>query len=193
MSVEAFINRKSRLADVLMNYHFHVLDVSIQTPVVLSLAYGFQNCSAPEITVNTKEIKEGTFPYPHKVMESANVADITLSNGAKFFDSDFYDWISGYIRGQTGMRRSLLIVQFSEINTNSAFANIGIQNVLPTGVALSPFLDILGRMPARAWLCHSCIPVHYAASQEFDAMGHGPSLQSVTFSTKFVEEFNSGV
>lgn len=192
MSLAAFLDRKSRLADVLFNSNFHVLDVSVQTPIVLSLAYGFQNCTAPELTVNTKKIKEGTFPYPYSVMESAEASDITLTSGAKFFDSDFYDWISGYVRGnQNGSaRRNFLIIQYSKINTN---VSTGVQNILPGGAALQPFLDVIGRVPARAWLCHSCIPISYKSSDDFDAMSPSPSLQHLTFSTQFFEEFNSGI
>lgn len=193
MSVAAFLDRNSRLSDVLMNYHFHVLDVSIQTPIVLSLAYGFQSCTAPEIQINTKEIKEGTFPYPHTVMESAKVSDFNLTNGAKFFDSDFYDWINSFVNGEPNTRRNLLIIQYSEINTNYAASKIGIQNFLPGGSALQPFFDIVGRIPARAWLCHSCIPISYKVSDDFDALSHSPSLQHLGFSCKFFEEFSSGV
>ncbi len=185
MSVSAFLPRTSRFSDVLMNYHFHVLDVSLQTPITLSLAYGFQHCTSPEITVNTKEIKEGTFEYPHHVMESAKVNDITLTSGAKFGDSDFYDWITGYVRGEPYRRRNLLLIQYSEVG----IGNVG----APTGNAIQPLLDLVGRVPARSWLLRSCIPTNYKASEDFDALSHSVSLQSLTIQCKFPEEFNSGV
>lgn len=192
MSVGTLINRKSRASDVLMNYNFHVLDVSVETPIVLSLAYGFQACTAPEIIVNNRKVKEGTFPYPHSVFESAEASDITLTNGAKFFDSDFYDWVTSYIAGKTNTRRNFMIIQYSQINVNSAFGAIGIQNILPSGISFGSFFDIISRVPARAWLCKSCVPVSYKASDDFDALSHAPSLQHLTFSMKFFEEFNTG-
>ena len=193
MSVASFVDRNLRLADVLMNFNFHVLDVSVAQPTTLSLSYGFQQCTAPEIKINTKKIKEGTYPYPHTVMESAEVPEITLSNGAKFFDSDFYDWIRGFINGDINRRRDLLIIQYSQISANSVGRALGIGNLLPGGVGLSPFLDIVGRVPARAWMCKSCIPTAYKSSEDFDAISHQPSIQQLTFQCKFFEEFNTGV
>jgi len=186
MSVSAFLPRTSRFSDVLMNYHFHLLDVSISTPITLSLAYGFQHCTAPNITVKTKDIKEGTFEYPHHVMESATTDEINMISGAKFGDSDFYDWITGYVRGEPYRRRNLLLIQYSEVG----IANLG----APTGSAIQPLFDLVARVPARSWLLHSCIPTGYKSStDDFDALSHGVSLQSLTIQCKFPEEFNSGV
>lgn len=195
MSFGALLDRNSRVSDVLMNFHFHVFDVSTQSPPVLSLAYGFQSCTAPEITIEMQEIKEGTFEYPHKIMKSATVNDFIFSNGAKIFDSDFYDWISGYIRGEPYKRRNLLIVQYSQMNSNATLQGIGINASFAFDGAnkIKPLGDLVNRLPARAWLVYSCIPQHYKASNDFDALSHSPSIQDLTVSCKYWVEFNTGV
>lgn len=192
MSVASFLERKERISDVLMNFHFHVFDVSATIPVALSLVYGFQHCTAPEITTNTKEIKEGTFEYPHHVLESAATSEITFTNGAKFFDSDFYDWISGYIRGEQNKRRNLLIVQYSQINSNIA-TRANAPSLVTQGISLQPLYDLVSRIPARAWLLHSCVPTNYKSSSDFDAQSHEVSLQSLVVKPRYTEEFNSGL
>lgn len=191
MSVAALLDRRARLSDVLMNYHFHVLDVSVSQPSVLSLLYGFQNCSGPEISVNTKKIKDGSFPFGYEVFESAEVSQIELSSGAKFFDSDFYDWIISYIRGQVNTRRDFLIIQYSQVNVNSFTRKVGV-SPLPSSGFLAPIFDVVGRVPARAWLCRQCIPITYKVDG-FDALSHQPSLQHLTLKPMYFEEFNTGV
>lgn len=185
MSIQAFIPRTSRFSDVLMNYHFHMLDVSLSTPVVLSLLYGFAKCSAPEISIKTKTIKEGTFEYPHHVLESAECKEITLSDGAKFFDSDFSDWVMGYVRGEPFRRRNFLLIQYSEVGIRNPGA--------PSTNKAQPLLDLVARVPARAWYLRNCIPTNYVASDEFDALSHSVSIQSVSLQPKFFSEFSSGI
>jgi phage tail-like protein len=192
MSVASFLDRKERISDVLMNFHFHVFDVSATLPVALSLVYGFQHCTAPELTANTREIKEGTFEYPHHVLESAAASEINFTRGAKFFDSDFYDWITGYIRGEQNQRRNLLIVQYSQINSNAAVNARG-PNLVTQGISLQPLYDLVSRIPARAWLLYQCVPTQYKSSSDFDAQSHEISLQTLTIKMRHFEEFNSGI
>jgi phage tail-like protein len=195
MSVQSFIPRTSRFSDVLMNYNFHVFDVSTDSPIVLSLVYGFQHVKVPNISVKMKEIKEGTFEYPHKVMESASCGDLEMSRGAKFFDSDFYDWISGYIRGEPYRARNLLIIQYSQVSaTTIGGPNLNLNALgAPVGNALQPLMDLVSRIPARAWLNHTCKPLDYAPAGDLDALSHGISIDNLTCSVKYTEEFNTGV
>jgi len=192
MALSSFLNRKERISDVLMNFHFHIFDVSIKFPIALNLVYGFQHVTSPEMIANTKEVKEGSFEYPHHVMESATCSDIQLQNGAKFFDSDFYDWISGYVRGEPNKKRDLLLVQYSDINTSSAL-NVRGPSIINQGVSLQPLNDLVSRIPARAWLLYQCAPTQYKASDDFDALSHSISLQSLTIKPRYFTEFNSGV
>lgn len=192
MALASFLNRKERISDVLMNFHFHIFDVSVKFPIVLNLVYGFQHVTAPEMTANTREVKEGTFEYPNHIIESAACSDIQMINGAKFFDSDFYDWISGYVRGEPHKKRDLLLVQYSQMNTSSVLST-GRQSLVTQGISLQPLNDLVTRIPARAWLLYQCSPVTYKASDDFDAQSHSISLQTLTVKPKYFTEFNSGV
>ena len=85
-------DRRNRLTDILGNYAFHVFDVSFSIPTVFTPVFGFKSVTAPELVINEKPIKEGTFEYPRSVVQSADVSEVVLERGVRFFDSDFYDW-----------------------------------------------------------------------------------------------------
>ena len=190
------LDRKDRISDYLSNYHFHVMDVSFSVPTVFNLSAGFRFCTAPEITADVKEIKEGTFEYPRKVITGAKCSDITLHRGTKLFDSDFYDWIAPSISGKstfnasslsklapTDFRKNILIIQYTDISTN-------------TSGGFSPFQtlnDLIQFVPARAWMCYECIPVSYKAGTDFDGIGADMSIAELVISPRFIEEFNTGL
>lgn len=191
------LDRKDRISDYLSNYHFHVMDVSFSVPAVFNLSAGFRFCTAPEVTADVKEIKEGTFEYPRKVITGAKVGDISLHRGVKFFDSDFYDWIAPAISAkttfassslsklaQTSFRKNLLIIQYSDISTNS------------NSSSFTPFQtlnDLIQFVPARAWMCYECIPVSYKTGTDMDALGADISISELVISPRYWEEFNTGI
>ena len=131
---------------------------------MFSPLFGFSAISAPSITVETEEVKDGTFQYPRHLVKGATVSTVLFERAASAFDSDFYDWITHAIYGskvsssggslshaitsalgrKTGLetwRRRLLIVQFTNISLSlgsapSLAASAGIAAVL-AGVGAS--------------------------------------------------------
>lgn len=49
------------------------------------------------------------------------------------------------------------------------------------------------RIPARAWLLHSCLPVRYKAGSDFDASTAAISLQELEVQPEMIEEFSLGI
>jgi phage tail-like protein len=163
------------------------MDVSFSMPAVFSLSAGFRFCTAPEVTVETREFKEGSFEYRRNVASGASVSDITLQRGVNFFNSDFYDWISSYIAGKTDMRRNLLIIQYSDISTGiSEDAGLGF-------LSFQSITSLVQKTPARAWMLFDCIPTHYKAGSDFDAISADISISDLTVKPSFWEEFNTGI
>lgn len=199
------LNRRNRIADVLMNYAFHLYDVSFESPTVFTLAYGFKDCTAPELNVTEKSIKEGTFEYSRSVIERAEWQDVTFSRGAKFFDSDFYDWIQYSVRGGKvnsvspftgGIRRNLLLVQYSNIAVTSSATNsqaLGSTSSFLPNLAFQTIKSIVTRVPARAWLMVDCIPRDYKSGTDYDAQAADTSIMSLTVRPWYCEEFNTGL
>ena len=106
---------------------------------MLSPLFGFSTITSPTISLETEEIKDGTYQFPRQLAKGASVGSISFERAASPFDSDFYDWITHAIYGSkvsssggslshaiTGAlgnhsgigtwRRKLVIIQFTGIN-----------------------------------------------------------------------------
>ena len=55
----------------------------------------------------------------------------------------------------------------------------------------APFFG--GRIPARAWMLHNCIPISYTAASDFDAKSGEVSLVGLDVQPEYIEEFNCGI
>jgi hypothetical protein len=96
---------RSTLTDHLQVYPFWLTDVAPIEPLALPIfspLSGFSAITAPEMTIDTYEVKEANWYFNKKVVQSASVASITLSRAAKWFDSDFYSWILTALTGDSG-------------------------------------------------------------------------------------------
>lgn len=189
-NVATLAGRHSRVSDYLMNFRFHLMDVSFDIPPVLSAGFGFRYCSTPEITTEMKEVKDGAYEYKRSVPLSASVSDVELQQGVQFFNSDFYDWIVATIRGKQQMRRNLLLIHFSTV---SLLGDTTSGSPLTSSLnAFVPFNDLFGYYPARAWLMKDCLPVRYKPGSDFDALGGEVSIAELTVRPYQVDEFSLG-
>lgn len=68
-------------------------------PFVLWPAAGFTSITMPELSIETEEIPEGTSNFVHKVLKKASVNNIVLTKGVSMFNSDFWRWTVGCLKG----------------------------------------------------------------------------------------------
>ena len=157
------------LSDYLLSHNFHLLDVDWSMnipPFVLWPSAGFSSISAPELTIETEEITEGTSSFKHHVLKKASVGSITLSRGATMFNSDFWRWIMACLKGTRtktnmlefmkdlgkatafqgnipvpGKRRNLALIHLSDISVE------GLKLAAQQGNAMDK-LKALGALPA---------------------------------------------
>ncbi len=192
-------HRASRIFDHLNNYRFHLFDVSFVAPAVFNISYGFARITMPEISVEMKEVKEGTSEYKHYIPLSAGVGQITLERGVSVFNQDFYPWVKRVIAGAPAVRRNLMLVQFSEASLAGA-QNVGLgpkkdaMGVLSViGNQVFNFGDLFARVPAKAWMLYECLPVSYKAGSDLDALGNEISMSQLTLQPHMIEELSLGV
>jgi len=98
---------RSAWTDFLQDFAFWLGDiapVSLTATPIFTPWCAFSSISAPEIQLETKDIKEGNQPFVKKVLTSGgSLSSITLSRGARPWDADFYRWIMAAAHGTTSL------------------------------------------------------------------------------------------
>lgn len=146
---------RSRVLDMMQNFSFWVFDASGPSgDALLSVfdpALGFSAISAPEISVETKDIQPGNWEYKRRVVKSAEASPVSFSRGVRFYDSDFYNWITGAIVGRQPIRRTLVVVHFLGFRPLAQATN---QNMsFPDTASFQSGV----RTPGRGWILYDCL------------------------------------
>ena len=93
---------RGMLNDELRVHEFHILDVDWSfsaLPFVLFPSTGFSSITAPELTIETEEIREGTSNFVRQVLTKGTTNTITLTKGVTPFNSDFWRWTTACLKG----------------------------------------------------------------------------------------------
>ncbi len=209
-----------RLWDYMQDYPFWLLDVSptLEFPFFVFLPIlGFSSISAPEMTIETKEIQPGNWLFKKHKVSHTSVSPITLIRGAQFFDSDYWRWIYKACTGSgKQIKRNLLLVHYLGYTasglkgTGSALAatvglGAGLAATSAVGVgaaigvaAFEGIVGVLGgelfgkadRIPGRAWMLRDCLPTRYKAASDFDAQSSNVSLMELDIQPEYFEEIS---
>lgn len=199
---------RSRATDFLSVSKFHLLDVSFTWPPVLIPIFGFKSITLPQMNIELKEIKQGNYEFPMKVVSKASVDNITLDQGVSLFNSDFYDWIKKSAVGQVSPR-NLILIQFTNVNpklmhvptkggglpkglASTANATSNVLSVASNALAGFGFEDG-ARLPGRAWTLQACRPIKYRPGSDFNATSSEISIASLTLAMEEFEEFSLGI
>ena len=162
-------------------------------PAVLNISYGFARVTAPELTVEMKEVKEGTLENKHYIPMAATVSPITLERGVSIFNADFANWVISVTRGVANQRRNFLLIHYSDAGVFSGPSDTSRGVGLDLVNQVFPIQDLFARTPARAWMLYSCLPISYKAGSDFDALGNEISIAQLTVQPQFVTEINLGL
>jgi phage tail-like protein len=199
---------RSRIADLLQTNPFWVFDAGILGGNVLfptldpSLA--FSSVTAPEITVEEREIKTGNWQFSRRYIKSASVGPIVLSRGVRFYDSDMYNWITAAILGKDPVRRSLCLMHFLGVRSDGRTGQViggaltGALSGLQSGGVASIAQGAVGgaivgafinnRIPGRIWMLHDCLPLRYKSGTDFDASSGAVSIQELEIQPEHIVE-----
>ena len=179
---------RTQLNDFLQAGRFHVLDVSFSFPPVLLPVFGFRGCTLPELSINIREIVEGNYEYPRKVVSGASVGNITLQQGVSLFNSDFWDWARKTVVGNKPPK-DLMIVQFTQMGSQQNL----VDTFLPSATQIPPGLEFAARIPGRAWVLKKCRPTRYKPGTDFDGMSQEVSIAELDLAVEEFEEFSVGI
>lgn len=183
---------RSQTSDHLMTHRFQLVDVSISSPPVLMPIFGFSSVTAPELTLEHQEIKEGNFEFPRKVFKSASVNNITLARGAALQDSDFWTWADNYVRGNRS-KKNLMLIQFTGVAPQGVGTGGPSVGGFQLTTSLPGVLEFGTSFPGRAWILRNCSPGRYKAAGDFDALQAGISIQELEIVYEHFVDFNMGI
>lgn len=185
--------RKHRFTEFLQPNVFYVLDYSLgETSMLAQLVQaGFRSISAPELTLETAEIKEGNWPFKRKLITGAAVNTLTLSKGVTFFDSDFWRWASrasvgaktfgldiGMLGLKSGFRKDLFLIQFLR----------GVPNAMKFFLPFGGWDRGLNVFPAKIWMLENTIPTRYKVGTDFDGSTGEISIAEIELSMENFDE-----
>lgn len=150
-----------------MTCNFALMEVPVAGPAPLVFGFkaiksaisqgnfiGFQSMTVPEMTIETKEIRQGNWPYVHKVYGGHTMgSQVTLSQAVLPLALDSYAWYLQASNGLLGPRRNFLLTHTR--------------------------LD--RALPARVLSCQGCVVESWKPASDFDAMDSSVSIESLTF------------
>jgi phage tail-like protein len=116
---------RSASTDPLLAHNFALLDVPVAglLPTAFPIKtvasaigngsfVGFKSIEMPTATIETKDIKEGNWPYVHKALTGfVDSGQVTLEFGLFSYNTDMWLYFQQAIWGRIAPRRSFLVVQ----------------------------------------------------------------------------------
>ena len=180
---------RMRIQDKMQASAFWLVDIkpNLNPPFfALNPLAGFKSCSSVEITLNHTEFRPLDRMHPVQMIDSADVAPITLSRGAALAVYDFYRWIDRHEKGTDRSRRNLLLIHFlSKGKGGLGDASLGGFDVS------SPFSENL-RIPGRAWILWDVVPTRYSYG-ELDASTSDVVLNEIEIKVGALTQVDLGV
>ena len=163
---------RSYLSDPLLTCHFALIEVPAPSLWPIAFPYktarsaissgnfvGFQSMTTPEFTLETREIKQGNWPYIHNIIVGyQSGGTITLSQAVLSLATDMYMWWSSAAQGVLAPRRHMILTHLRSDK----------------------------KLPARMLSCENCIPVSWKPASDFDASTSQVSVETLTLWTQRV-------
>lgn len=159
-------------SDPLQNFCFYLLDIPVACliPVAFPFKLGrgiseqqllsFKSISVPSMTMQTKVIQEGNWPFKHEIpMGAVSVGDCTIESAVTPLSMDFYLWFMQPLWGVGAPRRNFTVVHTRADRT----------------------------IPRRILNLMGCFPKAWTPSSNFDANSSEVSIESLTMSVNSVE------
>jgi phage tail-like protein len=95
---------RNAVTDFLTDANFWLVDVApieaFSAPLFIPIA-GFHSISMPELQLETQSISPANNLFGKQSIKKGSVSSITLQRGARFFDSDFWNWTMAALTGDT--------------------------------------------------------------------------------------------
>jgi phage tail-like protein len=162
---------RAQKEDYLHSFRFHVAVIHGDPNMLGGPEAGFSAVSAPEMTLEMVEYREGQFTYTRKQPGIPSVAEITMSRGVTTYNTQFWKWIKKAAEGGE-YRVDLQILHFQRTALDGANINTD--------------------LPGRTYEVYEAVPMRHKVAADMDATASEISIQEldVAFERFDVKEGN---
>lgn len=171
---------RAKSTDFLHNFRFHVVvlgyginETTAQVGTLGSegtVSAGFNACSAPEVSHDAVEYREGHYVYTRKFVGLPTVADITLSRGVALTEGALWTWMKDVVDAGNEYRAKVNIYHIHR----------DMKGVTTTTDAAGDMKIVTdGNAGYRVYHCLECFPLRYKASSDLDATASEVSVQEL--------------
>ena len=140
-----------------------------------TITSGFNSCSAPEVTEEAVEYREGHFVYTQKYVGLPTVSDITLGRGVTLTDGSLWTWIRDVIEAGNEYRADVNIYHIHRSAKPQTASGPG---TMPFNSS-DPSLIV--------YKCTNAFPTSYKVSGDLDATSSDVSIQELTMAVESVD------
>lgn len=209
--------------DLFNSHRFWAFDAGSLTMPVFNPLFGFSGITAPEVSLEIEEIKDGTMMFPRNVVKSAKASSLTFTRGSAPWDSDFYDWImhaafgtrdlipdgkfpgavaalnrasQGIFASESNYRRNIVVVQFTRIDPAYTLSGGSVSLADPDNLSTLGGigpLSVVSKIPGKAWMLHNCIPTRYKSGTDMNADNPQISIAEIDVACQYIEEYSLGI
>lgn len=133
---------------------------------------GFSNCTAPEVTLDVVEYKEGVQVWKEKYPGIPSTNEITLSKGVARVAGAFWQWMSQLLAGNGDYRATVRIKQFHRADGYKPPVAGGYNET-----SLETEINVDG--PARTYVLFNAFPSRHKLTGDLDAQSSEVSIEEI--------------
>jgi phage tail-like protein len=173
---------RAKVHDYLHNFRFHVIVSGfglgsanqLGTDSGGDVSAGFNTCSAPEVSQEAVEYREGHYIYTRKYSGLPTISDISLSRGVAKADGTFWLWMKSVVEGNEEYRADLRILHFHRDSKPATTTAPNTEmKALETG--------------SIEYACRQAFPIRHKVSSDLDATGSEVSIQELDMAIEYFE------
>lgn len=179
---------RPKAQDFLHSFRFHVVIRGFGTagdPVLGTLgnagkvSAGFNSCSAPEVSHDAVEYREGHYIYTKKYVGLPTVSEVSLARGVALTDGSMWQWMKSVIEGNEEYRASMSIYHIHR-DMKPATTSGSTNSEMPIITANPPG----GYIEYR---CEEVFPISHKVAGDMDATSSEVSIQELTMAVEYFD------
>ena len=176
---------RPKAQDFLHSFRFHVVitgfgnggDPQLGTLNNNQVSAGFNACSAPEVSHDAVEYREGHYIYTKKYVGLPTVSEVSLSRGVALTDGSMWRWMKDVIEGNAEYRANLNIYHFHR-DAKPATVSGSTNTEMPINTANGGYI---------LYKCGEAFPTRHKVAGDLDATSSEVSIQELEMAIEYFD------